>query len=183
MDCSPSGSSVCGILQARIMEWVAIPFSRGTSWPRIKPRSPAMQADFLPSEPPGKPERTRNNSNFLFDNYTIIVLSVQFSSVQSLSHVWLFATPWIAARQASLSITNSRSSLKFMSIKLVMPSSHLILCRPLLLLPPTPKYLSINMYYMNNERKSAWQYRMYKSSVLPMQFIRISESTSKYLLK
>ena len=62
----------------------------------------------------------------------------QFSSVQLLSHVQLFATPWIAARQASLSITNSRSSLKLMSIELVMPSSHLILCRPLLLLPPIP---------------------------------------------
>ena len=62
--------------------------------------------------------------------------SVQFSSVQSLSRVQLFATPWIAARQASLSITNSRSSLKLRSIKSVMPSSHLILDRPLLLLPP-----------------------------------------------
>ena len=57
------------------------------------------------------------------------------SSVQSLSHVWLFGTPWIAARQASLSITNSWSSPKLMSIELVMPSNHLILCRPLLLLP------------------------------------------------
>ena len=60
----------------------------------------------------------------------------QFSSVQSLSHVRLFATPWIAACQASLSITNSWSSLRLMSIESVMPSSHLILCRPLLLLPP-----------------------------------------------
>ena len=60
----------------------------------------------------------------------------QFSSVQSLSCVQLFATPWIAAHQASLSITNSWSSLKLMSIKSVMPSSHLILCHPLLLLPP-----------------------------------------------
>ena len=58
-----------------------------------------------------------------------------FSSVQSLSHVWLFATPWTAARQASLSITNSRSLLKLMSIESVMPSNHLILCHPLLLLP------------------------------------------------
>ena len=57
--------------------------------------------------------------------------SVQFSSVQSLSHVQLFATPWIAIRQASLSTTNSWSSLKLMSIESVMPSSHLILCRPL----------------------------------------------------
>ena len=58
-----------------------------------------------------------------------------FSSVQSLSRVWLFATPWTAARQASLSITNSWSLLKLMSIELVMPSNHLILCRPLLFPP------------------------------------------------
>ena len=57
------------------------------------------------------------------------------SSVQSLSRVWLFATPWTAARQASLSINNSQNLFKPMSIKLVMPSSHLILCLPLLLLP------------------------------------------------
>ena len=57
------------------------------------------------------------------------------SSVQSLSRVWLFATPWTAARQASLSITNPRSLLKLMFIESVMPSNHLILCRPLLLLP------------------------------------------------
>ena len=60
-------------------------------------------------------------------------LFLPISSVQSLSRVRLFVTPWIAALQASLSITNSRSLLKLMSIKLVMPSSHLILCRPLLL--------------------------------------------------
>ena len=59
----------------------------------------------------------------------------QFSSVQSLSHVRLFATPWTAAHQASLSITNSQSLLKLMSIESMMPSNHLILCRPLLLLP------------------------------------------------
>ena len=58
-----------------------------------------------------------------------------FSSVQSLSHVWLFATPWAAARQASLSITNSWSLLKAMSIESVMSSNHLIICCPLLLLP------------------------------------------------
>ena len=59
----------------------------------------------------------------------------QFSSVQSLSCVWLFETPWTAARQASLSITNSQSLLKLMSIESVMPSSHLILCHPFLLPP------------------------------------------------
>ena len=67
----------------------------------------------------------------------------QFSSVQSLSHVRLFATPWIAARQASLSITNSQRLLKLMSIKSVMLSSHLILCRPLLLLPPIPPSIRV----------------------------------------
>ena len=60
---------------------------------------------------------------------------VQFSSVQSLSCVQLFVTPWITARQDSLFITNSQSSHKLMSIKSVMPSSHLILCHPLFLLP------------------------------------------------
>ena len=66
-----------------------------------------------------------------------------FNSVQSLSHVRLFATPWITARQASLFITNYQSSLKLMSIKLVMPSSHLILCCPLLLLPPIPPSIRV----------------------------------------
>ena len=70
-------------------------------------------------------------------------LQVQFSSVQSLSCVWLFATPWIAAHQASLSITNFRSSLRLMSIKSVTPSTHLILCCPLLLLPPIPPSIRV----------------------------------------
>ena len=68
---------------------------------------------------------------------------VAFSLVPSLSHVRLFATPWITAPQASLSITNSRSSLKLMSIESVMPSSHLILGRPLLLLPPIPPSIRV----------------------------------------
>ena len=67
----------------------------------------------------------------------------QFSSVQSLSRVRLFATPWIAALQASLSITNSRRSLKLMSIESVMPSSHLIFCHPLLILPPIPPSIKV----------------------------------------
>ena len=67
----------------------------------------------------------------------------QFSSVQLLSCVQLFATPWTAACQASLSITNSRSSLKLRSIELETPSSHLILCRPLLLLPPIPPSIRV----------------------------------------
>ena len=69
--------------------------------------------------------------------------STQFSAVQSVSCVRLFATPWIAACQASLSITISRSSLRFTSIKSVMPFSHLILCCPLLLLPPIPPSIKV----------------------------------------
>ena len=84
-------------------------------------------------------------------------LSVQFSSVQSLSHVRLFATPWIAAHQASLSITNSRSSLKLTSIELVMPCNHLILSHPLLLLPSV--FPSIRLF----SNKSALHIRWPKS--------------------
>ena len=78
----------------------------------------------------------------------------QFSSVQSLSRVWLFATPWIAARQASLSITNSQSSLKLMSIKSVIPSSHLILCCLFLLLPPIPP--SIRVFSNESALRMGW---------------------------
>ena len=65
----------------------------------------------------------------------ILIIQLWFCSVQLLSHVWLFATPWIAAWQASLSITNSQSLPKLMSIESVMPSNYLILCCPLFLLP------------------------------------------------
>ena len=79
---------------------------------------------------------------FSLQPYNVIsylwVSLMSVSSVQSLSHVRLFATPWIAACQESLSITGCRSLLKLMPIESVMPSSHLILCRPLLLLPPIP---------------------------------------------
>ena len=74
---------------------------------------------------------------------TTLSLCTAISSVQLLSHVRLFATPWIAACQASLSITNFRSLLKLMSIESVMPSSHLILCRPVLLLPPIPPSIRV----------------------------------------
>ena len=72
-----------------------------------------------------------------------VCLSDQIRSDQSLSRVRLFATPWITACQASLSITNSQSSLRLTSIESVMPSSHLILCRPLLLLPPIPPSIRV----------------------------------------
>ena len=90
--------------------------------------------------------------------------------VGSLSRVWLFETPWIAARQASLSITNARSSLKLKSIKLVMPSSHLILCRPLLLLPPIPP--SIRVFSSESTLHMRWpKYWSFSFSISPSKDI------------
>ena len=81
-------------------------------------------------------------------------VSDQIRSDQSLSRVRLFATPWIAARQASLSNINSRSSLRLTSIESVMPSSDLILCRPLLLLPPIPPSIRV-FQWVNSSREVA----------------------------
>ena len=86
-------------------------------------------------------------------------------SDQSLSRVRLFATPWIAARQASLSITNSQNSLRLMSIESVMPSSHLILCCPLLLLPPNPP--SIRVFSSESTLCMRWpKYRSFSFSII-----------------
>ena len=94
------------------------------------------------------------------------VLYIVPFSVQLLSRVRLFATPWIAARQASLSITNSRSSLRLMSIESVMPSSHLILCRPLLLLPPIPP--SIRVFSNESTLHMRWpKYWNFSFSIIP----------------
>ena len=92
--------------------------------------------------------------------------SVQFSSVQWLSRVWLFVTPWIAAHQASLSITNSRSSLKLTSIESVIPSCHLILCHPLLLLPPISP--SIRVFSNESTLLMRWpKYWSFSFSIIP----------------
>ena len=92
--------------------------------------------------------------------------SIQFSSVQSLSPVWLFATPWIAAYQASLSITISWSALKLTSIKSVMPSSYLILCHPLLLLLPIPP--SIRVFSNESTLRTRWpKYWSFSFSITP----------------
>ena len=97
---------------------------------------------------------------------TLPTFVVPFSSVQSLSRVRLFATPWITARQASLSITNSQSSLRFMSIESVMPSSHLIFCRPLLLLPPIPP--SIRIFSSESTLRMRWpKYWSFSFSIIP----------------
>ena len=93
-----------------------------------------------------------------------------FSSVQSLSRVWLFATPWIAVRQASLSITNSRSSLRLTSIESVMPSSHLMLCHALLLLPPIPP--SIRVPSNESSLGMRWpKYWSFSFSIIPSKEI------------
>ena len=90
----------------------------------------------------------------------------KFSSVQLLSCIRLFAVPWIAACQASLSITNSRNPPKSMSIELVMPSSHLILCRPLLLLPPIPP--SITVFSKESALHMRWpKYWSFSFSISP----------------
>ena len=99
------------------------------------------------------------NSTFL--NY--------FSSVQSLSCVRLFVTPWIAAHQASLSITNSQSSLKLTSIESVMPSSHLILCHPLLL-PPIPP--SVRVFSIESTLCMRWpKYWIFSFSIIPSNYL------------
>ena len=116
MDYSPP-VSVHGILQARILEWVAMPSSRGSS--QLRDRIHVCYVSCI-------------GGGFLTTSATWKLL---FNSVQSLNHVQFFATPWTAASQAFLSITNSQSLLKLMYIKSVMPSNHLILCHPLLLLP------------------------------------------------
>ena len=94
-----------------------------------------------------------------------------FSSVQSLSHVWLFVTPWTAARQASLSITNSWSLLKLMSIESAMPSNHLILSCPLLFLPsifPSSKFFSpMSQFFVSGSQSVG---ASASASVLPMFF-------------
>ena len=123
-DCSLPGSSVRGVFQSRTQQWIAISFSRESAWLRNWAYISWSSRRILYTEPLGKS-------------------MYQFSSVQSLSRVRLFVTPWIAARQASLSITNFRSSLKLTSNESGMPSSHLILCHPLLLLPPIPPSIRV----------------------------------------
>ena len=101
-----------------------------------------------------------------FENNVNGISKALFSSVQLLSHVQLFVTPWIAARQASLSITNSRSSLKLRSIESVMPSSHLILCCPRLLLPSI--FPSIRVFSNESVLCIRWpKYWSFSFSIIP----------------
>ena len=101
---------------------------------------------------------------------TAAMILYQIRSDQSLSHVRLFATPCITARQASLYITNSWSLLRLTSIESVMPSSHLILCRPLLLLPPIPP--SIRVFFNESTLRMRWpKYWSFSFSIIPSKEI------------
>ena len=118
------------------------------------------------------PKHRSESTHYLIVLYYCHNLNVllQFSSVQSLSCVWLFATPWIAARQASLSITNSQSSLRLTSIESVMPSSHLILGGPLLLLPPISP--SIRVFPNQSTLHMRWpKYWSFSFSIIPSKEI------------
>ena len=100
---------------------------------------------------------------------SLVEMAGQLSSIQSLSRVRLFATPWTAAYQASLSVTNSWSWVTLMSIESVMPSNHLILCRPLLLMPPIPPSIRV----FSNESVLCIRWPEYwvsaSASILPMK--------------
>ena len=197
-DCSLPSSSIHGILQARILEWVAIPFFRGSSWPRdwthISSAS-CISGRFFTTKPPGKPYKSKlwiqwgvfvclfvfvfcfvfsifkrlgehlhhlvpqhfydpkknpQNSHWTVTPHShpapgnlwsvsssVSISLVQFSCSVMSDSLWPHVTK---ALKASLSITSSQSLLKLMSIKLVMPSNHLILCCPLLLLPSVYLY-------------------------------------------
>ena len=147
------GSSVHGILQARILEWVCHSLLQGT-FPTQRSNSSLLH--FLHCRwilyPPihlGSPQRW--------------ISSLQFSCSV---FVRLFVIPWIAARQAFLSITNSRSSLKLTSIESVMPSSHLILCCPLFLLPPILP--SIRVFSNESTLRMRWpKYWSFSFSIIP----------------
>ena len=143
MDWSLSGSYLHGVFQTEYWSGLPFPTPGICSWPR---------------------DRTRVSCVSCFGRQILYhwatwealegISSVQFNSVQLLSRVRLFVTPWTAARQASLSITNSWSPPKPMSIESVMPSNHLILCHPLLLLPPIPP--SIRVFSSESALRMRW---------------------------
>ena len=117
----------CSMEFSRKEYWSGYPVTSAGDLPNsgTKSESPALQVDSLPLEQLGKLKSNQSRSD------------------QLLSRVWIFLIPWISARQASLSITKSRSSLRLTSSVSVMPSSHLILCHPLVLLPPIPSSISL----------------------------------------
>ena len=194
MDCSLPGSSIHGIFQAKILEWVASHFLLQGIFPTHRWNTCLLH--LLPW--------SWILYHFLKYFYCLLCLflcvislafwfkiyfsifkglylclgsyhcnafyndisSIQFSSVQLLSHVCLFATTWLAARQTSLSITNSRNSLRLTSTDLGMPSSHLILCHPFLLLPQIPP--SIRVFSKEPTLCMRWpKYWSFSFSIIP----------------
>ena len=155
-----SGSISCLSKRGKNMSsiWVAVKQhqwkdSTSQSWVRAVPWS--YPQPILPASPKRRSEASLEAQR-----------SDQIRSDQSLSHVRLFATLWIAARQASLSITNSQSSLRLMSIVSVMPSSHLILCLPLLLLPSIPP--SIRVFSNESSLHMRWpKYWSFSFNIIP----------------
>ena len=147
----PGTKWICNLLKCNFICWNSWSFH----WGHVPPKSLSLFLlsvfEFLPGW-----------HFFFFFSYLLEGISwlCRFSSVQSLSHVPLFTTPWTAAHQTSLSITNSRSLLKLMSIEAVIPSNHLILCCPLLLLPsifPSIRVIIVHriyVYYINSKSES-----------------------------
>ena len=125
--CDSMDYTVRGILQARTLEWVAYHFSRGSSHPRDWTQVSHIAGRILTSWATRKAqpiwEKNLKTCGYMYMWWPRASQVTQFSSVQWLSHVRLFVTPWTAAHRASLSITNSQSLLKLMSIKSVMPSN------------------------------------------------------------
>ena len=243
----PMAYIVHWITQARILEWITFPFSRGSSQPMDQTQVSCNAGGFFTNWATGKPKDTEVGSLSLLKqtfpiqesnwgilhcrwilyqlsyqgslitqklsqilgfhqspyghSYSDSILkhgvstylsdclrsvfyfhqlsncSVQFCSFQSLSHAQLFATPWIAARQASLSITNSRSSLRLTSIESVMPSSHLILCHPLLLLPPIPPSLKVfsneSTFHMRWPKYWSFSFRVHEIYIWVLTLLQV----------
>ena len=154
-----------GLLAIQVL--LSMGFSREHYWSRLP--FPSLGAIPNPGIEPVSPIFPALAGGFFTTSATWQkCVSVQFSSVQSLSRVRLFVTPWIAARQASLSIISSRSSLRLTSIESVMPPSHLILCHPLLLLPPIPP--SIRVFSNESTLRMRWpKYWSFSFSISPFK--------------
>ena len=162
MGFSLPGSSIHGIFQARVLKGVPFPSPGRASQPKDQTQVSHTAGRYITV---WATREFREVYNIICTTkypiyklilYQIILscLEIDFHSVQSLSCVGLFATPWTAASQASLSITNSQSLLKLMSIESVMPSSHLILCHPLILLPSI--FPSIRVFSIKSDLHIRW---------------------------
>ena len=149
--CNSMDYTVHRILPARILECVAYPFSSRSSRPRNWTRVSYIAGGFFTNWAIREAHDVTEEEN---NSRRILQIIWEVSSVQTLSRVWLFATLWTAACQASLSITNSQSLLKLMSIRLVMPLNHLTLCRPLLLLPSI--FPSIRVFSKESVLRIRW---------------------------